>query len=194
MTYSIGILGAGNVGRTLGLKWSSAGHTVTFGVREPTNYSTLIKEYPKLSVKKAQEVIDSHDILVLALPGKDLGNIMTSFKNLENKKVIDATNMYGMKKLQDLFPKTSFVKAFNHIGYNIMANPVINGEKTTLLYCGDDKELLEITERLALDCGFSPLFVGNSTFTQDLENYALLWIKLSKNLGRNFAFKIIKAN
>ena len=31
---NIAILGAGNIGRTLGVKWLAAGHQVTFGVRE----------------------------------------------------------------------------------------------------------------------------------------------------------------
>lgn len=192
MTYSIGIIGAGNVGQTLGLKWSLVGHKITFGVRNPTKYSDLLKEHPEVKVKKAQEVIDTHNILVLALPGNNLGRVLNSYKNLNDKKIIDATNMYGMKKLEDQFPHSSFAKAFNHIGYNIMANPVIKGDKTTLLYCGNDKELLEIIENLAIDCGFSPFLVGDSTFSEDLENYALLWIKLSRNIGRDFAFKMLR--
>ena len=193
MTYSIGILGAGNVGKTLGLKWSSTGHKISFGVRDPTKYSELVKEHPNISVEKSQEIIDSHDILVLALPGRDLGQIMSSFKNLGNKKIIDATNMYGMNKLQKDFPETSFVKAFNHIGYNIMANPVIENTKTSLLYCGDDKELLDIADKLAIDCGFEPFLAGDSSFAQDLENLAILWIKLSRKIGRNFNFKLLKS-
>src|SRR5215467_2824174 len=33
----IGVIGAGNVGGTLGRRWAQAGHTVIFGVREPTH-------------------------------------------------------------------------------------------------------------------------------------------------------------
>ena len=48
MTYSIGILGAGNVGQTLGMKWSLAGHKISFGVRDPAKYSELIQKNPNL--------------------------------------------------------------------------------------------------------------------------------------------------
>ena len=34
-TYRIAVLGAGNIGGTLGRKWVRAGHTVTFGVKDP---------------------------------------------------------------------------------------------------------------------------------------------------------------
>ena len=40
----IGILGAGNIGGTLGRKWLTAGHTIVFGVRDlnsPKTISTL---------------------------------------------------------------------------------------------------------------------------------------------------------
>jgi predicted dinucleotide-binding enzyme len=32
---NISIIGAGNIGGTLGRKWAAAGHTVVFGVRDP---------------------------------------------------------------------------------------------------------------------------------------------------------------
>jgi 8-hydroxy-5-deazaflavin:NADPH oxidoreductase len=33
---TIGVIGAGNVGGTLGRRWAQEGHQVVFGVREPT--------------------------------------------------------------------------------------------------------------------------------------------------------------
>jgi lactate dehydrogenase-like 2-hydroxyacid dehydrogenase len=33
----IGVIGAGNVGGTLGRRWAQAGHKVVFGVREPND-------------------------------------------------------------------------------------------------------------------------------------------------------------
>lgn len=192
MTYSIGILGAGNVGRTLGLKWSLRGHSITFGVRDPAKYTYLNDEKQNISVKEIQEVINTHNLLVLALPGKNLGQTMSSFGSLANKNIIDATNMYGMIKLQQQFPDASFVKAFNHIGYNVMKEPFIDKSPVTLLYCGDDENLLRITNQLAKECGFEPFLIGDSSFAQDLENFALLWIKMSRNMGRNFGFKLLQ--
>jgi ketopantoate reductase len=34
---NIGIIGAGNVGGTLGTRWARNGHNVAFGVRDPVN-------------------------------------------------------------------------------------------------------------------------------------------------------------
>ena len=38
----IGVLGAGNVGGTLGRRWARAGHKVIFGVRDPNEKRLLL--------------------------------------------------------------------------------------------------------------------------------------------------------
>ena len=191
MIYKIGILGAGNVGRVLGTKWAMKGHNVTFGVRTPNKYKEITEENRKISIKTADEVVKTHDLLVLAPPGKEVGSILATFGDLTGKLIIDATNMYGMNKLEKQFPKAQFAKAFNTIGYNIMDQPQIKNDKVTLLYCGNDEKLLGITKDLVTDIGFDPFYIGDNTFATDLENFALLWIKMSRNIGRNFGFKLI---
>ena len=187
----IGIIGAGNVGRTLGLQWASNGHEVSFGVREPDKYKELANKNSNIEILLADEVARNHQLLVLAVPGKNVNTILQSLGDLTGKFLIDATNMYSMQKLQDQFPKAHFAKAFNHIGYNIMENPQINDEKVTLLYCANSNELANIVEQLIIDIGFDPFYLGDNTFAGDLENFALLWIKMSRNIGRNFGFKLI---
>lgn len=189
---TIGVLGAGNVGSTLGIKWALKGHKVTFGVRTPEKYSDLLKKSENISIKTADEVVKTHELLVLAIPGKEVGTILSSYGNFNGKYIIDATNMYGMNKLEEQFPKAFFAKAFNHIGYNIMEQPQIGKDKVTLLYCGNNEKLLEMTKKLVEDMGFDPFYIGDNTFAQDLENYALMWIKMSRKIGRNFGFKLLQ--
>ncbi|GCE22326.1 NAD(P)-binding domain-containing protein [Dictyobacter kobayashii] len=38
----IAVLGAGNIGRTLGKKWSEAGHQIHFGVNDPAGKNAQI--------------------------------------------------------------------------------------------------------------------------------------------------------
>jgi hypothetical protein len=191
MIQKIGILGAGNVGMVLGKKWAEKGIEITFGVREPSKYTNL-SSIPNINVVYVKELVKTLDYFVLALPGKDLGTSLDSIGNFTGKNVIDATNMFGMKKLQEKFPSTNFVKAFNHIGYNIMDNPLFGNDRVTLLYCGDNQHFLGIVRFLIELLGFEPFLVGDSSFVSDLENFALLWIKLSKKIGREFGFKLLK--
>ena len=191
MNYEIGILGAGNVGRVLGTKWAMKGHKVTFGVRSPNKYKEIADENRNISIRTADEVVKTHDLLVLALPGKEVGSILATFDNLTGKLIIDATNMYGMNKLEKQFPQAQFAKAFNTIGYNIMDQPQIKNDKVSLLYCGNDEKLLSITKDLVSDIGLEPFYIGDNTLAPDLENFALLWIKMSRKIGRNFGFKLL---
>ena len=94
MTYNIGILGAGSVGSTLGIKWALKGHKVTFGVRNPEKYLQLSKKSANISVEPLNEMIKTHSLLVLALPGREVGAILSTLGDLTNKQIIDATNMY----------------------------------------------------------------------------------------------------
>ena len=191
MNYDIGIIGAGNVGATLGLKLVQKGHKVTFGVRTPEKYKQLLVKSQNITIEPAHEVVKNHKLLILAIPGREAGSILTNLDHLSGKYIIDATNMYGMQKLIAQFPSTHFVKAFNTIGYNIMENPEFGSDKVSLLYCGDNQELFTITKDLASDLGFEPVFIGDNSLAGDLVNFALLWIKMSRNIGRNFGFKLL---
>jgi len=70
---TITILGAGNIGGTLGRKWHAAGHKVVFGVSNPEG-----KHAQELRSELGESVIVStaaealayeSDIVVMALPG-----------------------------------------------------------------------------------------------------------------------------
>lgn len=67
----IAILGAGNVGGTLGKSWANKGHQVCFGVRHPDDDKTqnLIKDIGNnAQAGTNQEAIAFGDIVVNALP------------------------------------------------------------------------------------------------------------------------------
>ena len=84
------------------------------------------------------------------------------------------------------------MKAFNTIGFNIMADPKLHGENTTLLYCGDDSASKKAVHTLAAEIGFDPFDLGPLPKARLLENFALLWITIAIKHGREFAFKMIQ--
>jgi len=187
----IGIIGAGQVGSALGKGWAEAGHIVSFGVRDQGKYEDLIK-LANISVKSIDDVTKTHDVIVLAIPGRVAGKLIPKLGDLKNKLVVDATNMFGMQKMMELAPEANFVKAFNHIGFEIMANPRFGDERAVLLICGNDKASLDTVSTMAIDLGFNPVIIGDATLASDLEQFALLWIRMSRKIGRNFAFKILQ--
>lgn len=67
----IAILGAGNIGGTLGRKWAAAGHQVVFGVRQPGSDKTqalLETVQGTASAATLAQAIPAGDVVLFAIP------------------------------------------------------------------------------------------------------------------------------
>ncbi len=206
----IGIIGAGNVGGTLGTRWAQGGHHVTFSSRNPQSdeMTALVSAAgPTAAAATVAETAAGSDVLVLATPWPATRQILESAGNLEGKLLIDATNPLlpnlaglevgtstsGGELVASWAPGAKVVKAFNTVGYNIMADPAIAGHKALLFYCGDDVDAKVTVHDLAVELGFDAQDAGPLTQSRLLEPFALLWIRLAftKGHGREFAFQTI---
>src|SRR5205085_12154689 len=72
-TLNIAVLGAGNIGGTLGRKWSLAGHKVAFGVSDPNgNHAQALHSElgNKVTIGSVAEALSTNpDVVVTAIPG-----------------------------------------------------------------------------------------------------------------------------
>ncbi len=207
----IGIIGSGNVGGTLGTRWAQGGHEVVFSSREPG--SAQMEQLVARAGKSARaagvaEAAAASDVIVVATPWPATKDAVVSAGNLSGKVLIDATNpllpdLSGMAvanttsaaELMATWSKGArIVKAFNTVGFNVMANPIIAGEKVVLFYCGDDAEAKKIAYQLAAELGFDARDAGPLTQARLLEPFALLWISLAlkQGYGRDWGFKVVK--
>jgi len=94
---TITILGAGNIGGTLGRKWHTAGHKVVFGVSDPGG-----KHAHELRAELGESVIVGtasedlayeSDVVVMALPGTAMeSSIIANAAQLDGKIIIDTAN------------------------------------------------------------------------------------------------------
>src|SRR6266545_1864791 len=91
----IAIIGAGNVGGTLGSRWAKNGHTVTFGVRNP-NDEKLKKLLSGIGgaarAATIREAVDDASVVVLATPWEAAQSAIQAAGKLNGKILIDATN------------------------------------------------------------------------------------------------------
>src|SRR5207245_5554014 len=96
-TLNIAVLGAGNIGGTLGRKWSAAGHQVAFGVNDPNgrHAQALRSELgDKVTIGSLAEALDTNpDIVVMALPGTAMDAAITEYAHqLDGRTIIDTAN------------------------------------------------------------------------------------------------------
>jgi predicted dinucleotide-binding enzyme len=207
----IGIIGAGNVGGTLGQAWAKKGHDVFFGVRHPQDDKTrrLLQSIGgKARAGTVAEAAAFGEVVVLATPWAAAEAAVREAGDLAGKPLIDCTNPLtpdfsglevgfstsGAERVAGWARGAKVFKAFNTTGYNIMANPVLNGIRTVMFVCGDDEAVKPTILQLATDVGFDAVDAGKLVQARLLEPWAMLWIHLafSGTVGREFGFALLR--
>jgi len=207
----IGIVGCGNVGGTLGKAWSKIGHVVLFGFRnasDPKALSLLAQSAPTAMAKTVAEAVAQSEVIVLATPWEATEAALINAGDLSGKVLIDATNpllpgLTGLsigtsesagEKVAKWAKGARVVKAFNTVGFNIMADPHFPDGPAALPYCGDDPRAKQIVAKLSAELGFQPIDAGPLSQSRLLEPFALLWITLAlkQGFGREIGFKFMQ--
>lgn len=206
----IGIIGAGNIGGTLGKIWASSGHTVMYGVRNPLTpkVQTILEatDHNATAVPVKQAVLES-DIVVLATPWEAVGEVVFQIVDLHGKILIDCTNpikpnpewplAQGSSAAEEIakrLPGFRVVKAFNTLGAANLNDVMFGTVHADAFVCGDDLEAKKITMQLAKDIGLDAVDVGGLRNAELLESLAKLWITLAyqQGIGPNIAFKLLQ--
>jgi predicted dinucleotide-binding enzyme len=206
----IAVIGIGDVGLTLGKKWSQANHEVVFGARPQSlekHRKMILSENIHAKVETIEGAAKGADVILLAVPHEEILNVAESLNNLlDGKTVIDVSNWAlpdwsglklgfttsGAEEVQKRLPRSHVVKAFNHYGANIMANPMFGDRKAVLYFCADHSKALHEVSKLVQDAGFDGVGINELKFARVLEPLAQLWIAGIEHFGADHAFAILK--
>jgi NADPH-dependent F420 reductase len=138
---TIAIIGTGNVGAALGTEFAQQGHSIIYGSRSPLGLKALdLVSKTKGNAKTAMpaEAASDANIVVLAVPGMVVGDVVKGLGDLSGKIIIDATNPLVMDEpmhftfgvetsngeiVQAAAPDAKVVKAFNTISWQSMISP-----------------------------------------------------------------------
>lgn len=212
----IAVLGAGDVGGLLGRKWASAGHRVAFGVKNPASEKAqhLRAELgEQLLIGSPVEALAGSDVVLLAVPGSAVEEIIaTHAQLLDHKIIIDATNQMSKGKseatpqrqdhgplnslstLQAHAPRAQIYRAFNSYAWEAFADPLYQGVQADLFYCGPDGDELAVVEQLIAEIGLRPVRLGDLDTIGVVDGVLQLWgtLALFQGWGRdNVAFKVL---
>lgn len=192
----IGIIGSGDVGKTLADGFVKHGHTVTLGTRDVGKLAEWQAVRPGAAVASFDEAAEFGEIVVLAVGGAvalDALALVTA-SHLDGKTIIDATNpianeppVHGvlpyfttfaeslMEKLQAAHPKAHFVKAFNSVGAGSMVNPEFVGGPPTMFICGNDPAAKKQVEAILDVFGWETADMGPVEAARAIEPLCILW-------------------
>ena len=210
----LGIIGAGNVGGTLGTAWAQkAGHDICFGVRDANSDKTqaLVRALGgKARAGTASEAAAFGDMIVLTVPWTAAEAAVRSMGDLSGKIILDATNPLARgpdgialsigyttsagEKVQEWAKGASVFKTLNTTGFGNMANPVYGVLKSVMFVAGDDAANKPKVIDLVAALGFDVIDAGPLRNARLLEAHAMLWIDLAmqRGHGRDWAFARVK--
>ena len=207
----IAILGAGNVGGTLGKAWARHGHRVVFGVKNPQaeRYRTLAAEAgAAATVGGPADAVGGAEVVLLAVPWPEANVALQSSGPFRDQVLIDATNPLtedasGLvlghttsagEEVAKIAKGAKVVKAFNTIGAQHMADPRFGDTAASMFLCGDDEGAKRVVADLAAELGFEPVDVGPLAQARLLEPLAMLWISMAYRFGHgaDIAFKLLR--
>jgi 8-hydroxy-5-deazaflavin:NADPH oxidoreductase len=192
----VGILGSGDVGKTLAKGFLKHGYQVAIGTDHAEKLAEFKRENPQIETVTFEQAAQSGDIVVLCVKGTVAEKIIEKVKrHLSGKTVIDTTNPIAdappengvlkyftsleeslMERLQKIAPNAQFVKAFNSIGSGLMINPDFrDNTKPTMFICGNNddakKKVYEILEKF----GFEIEEMGKAESARAIEPLCMLW-------------------
>jgi hypothetical protein len=199
----IAIIGSGNIGSTLGAKWAAAGHEIVFGVRDPASdkaRKAAASVAAGATLTTPMHALASGEVVLLAIPGDAVAaTLADAGAALDGKIVIDATNRFGSPVVNNLAviaaaaPGAILYRAFNSLGWESFAEPVIDGVQVDLLYCGPDGPTRSVVEQLIAAVGLRPVWIGDQQYVTAVDAVGQIWIALAfgQGMGRRLAFKVL---
>jgi 8-hydroxy-5-deazaflavin:NADPH oxidoreductase len=192
----IGILGSGDVARTLASGFIAHGHEVVLGTRTRSKLSDWAQKNPKARIEAFSEAARFAEVVILAVKGTAAADVLRAAgaANLSGKPLIDATNPIAdtppangvlkfftsldeslMERLQREFADACFVKAFNSVGHACMVNPQLKGGKPTMFICGNDENAKSVVKGILNQFGWEIADMGKSEAARAIEPLCMLW-------------------
>ncbi|HST08712.1 MAG TPA: NAD(P)-binding domain-containing protein [Gemmatimonadaceae bacterium] len=194
----IGILGSGLMGGKLGTIFARAGHEVVF------SYSHSKAKLEKLARNAggvaragtpAEAARDADAVLlavhwsrvddVLAKTGDLTGKVIVTCSlpmNADDTGLVIANTSSGAEELAKKIPKAHVVAAFGTVPSEVLFSVferASDGQRPSLVYCGENARAKKIAAQLISDVGFEPIDAGPLRIARYAEPFTLLIAQLA---------------
>jgi 8-hydroxy-5-deazaflavin:NADPH oxidoreductase len=211
----IGVLGTGEVGRRLAAGFSSCGHEVMIGSRDPGKPELrewVAGDGARIRAGTFAETAAYGELLVLAVLGDAAEEVIDTAgrDGFAGKVVIDAMNPLDFsggfppklsitgedslgERVQRALADAKVVKAFNIIGNPYFVDPSFSEGKPTMLIAGDDKAAKSTVADILADFGWpDPVDIGGIEGARELEAICIAWVKIGGARGAwDHGFKLL---
>ena len=211
----VGVLGSGEVGRRLAAGFSSRGHDVMIGSREPGKPELsewLSGDGAGIKAGTFAETAAHGELVVLAVLGNAAEEAIADAgaEHFAGKVVIDATNPLDFsggfppklsicgedslgESVQRALPDAKVVKAFNTIGNQYFVDPSFSDGRPTMLIAGNDDDAKRTVGDVVADFGWpEAIDIGGIEGSRELEAICIAWVKVGGRRGAwDHGFKLL---
>lgn len=191
---TIAVIGTGRMGSAIGPRFAEQGHEVIYGSRDPGSEKvvSLLEQTGNGARADSQaKAIEAADIVVLALPWRATENLIKeNTSDLDGKIIMDITNA-SLRALnpdnpdatdssagaliQQWAPNAQVVKAFNTVGYHIVANPSHAAGPVTVPLVGNSEKAKATVAKIVQNMGFETMILAGIEQAHVLEGMASLY-------------------
>jgi predicted dinucleotide-binding enzyme len=209
----VGILGSGDVAKSLARAFLTTGHSVKLGTRSPAKLRAFLKEAgAKASAGSLAQAAGFGEVVVLAVRGAAAEQAVKAAgaSKLAGKVLIDVTNplKFGPGAVPSLFvghtdslgervqraaSAARVVKAFNIVGNPYFFKPDFPGGPPDMFICGEDADAKERVTAILTSFGWPVVDIGGISGARALESLCMLWVKSAFAIGTwKIAFKLLR--
>ena len=202
----IGIIGTGNVAKSLGEALSKSNNEIVYGSRKPEEAK---QKMPNANIKSIEEAARGAEVIVLAVPYEAAKDAIKEMKKAEEGKIlIDVSNPMdknwkwakgfsesAAEELAKHAKGAKVVKAFNTVFAENMKTGQLGNEKLATFIAGDDEQAKATVMNLARSIGMDPIDVGALEKARYIEPAGLLLIELGygKKMGTGIGLKLVRS-
>ena len=201
------IVGAGNMGRGIGMLAVAGGHEVEIVDRDPGQARALAEELGGSATALEAGEPFGGDVVVFALYYPGIKDAVREYsERLAGKVVVDITNPVNTETWDDLATPagtssaeevaqlvpdgTAVVKAFNTTFAPTLVAGEAAGQQLDVLIAGDDAAAKQKVSQLVADGGLRPVDVGPLRRARQLEQLGFLHISVQEPLELGFGSAI----
>jgi len=192
----VGVLGSGDVAKTLAGGFIKHGHQVKLGTRSPAKLVQWASTDRSVALGTFAEAAQFGELVVVAVKGTAAREALelAGKSNVAGKTIVDATNPIAdappvngvlkfftnldeslMERLQNAFPEAHFVKAFSSVGNACMVNPQFQGGKPTMFICGNSESAKAAVRGVLDQFGWETADMGKAEAARAIEPLCMLW-------------------
>ena len=207
----IGIIGSGEVGKSLANGLTRHGYLVMLGSEDVSKRDSFNSATGIMTGTFAETAVFG-DIVILAVKGSAAESVIASLAGkLSGKTVIDTTNPIAdkppvngvlqfftsledslMERLQKVAPAVHLVKAFSCVGNGFMIDPGFS-QKPSMFICGNSDAAKKEVSTLLDKVGWETADMGAAEAARAIEPLCILWcIPGLRENHWTHAFKLLK--